>query len=235
MTHVTCDEADLDSLCSMWEGCYSVWWVLLILTVEPFRGWVTVRPIREWAHSGFLLIIQEKLIKVKGKTLIRTRSCSRNEKCSVPWIFIFTFVFETHISFPLCNAGWEWICGELRIFLSGVCVCVCVCVLLCSSLLFLLQPCILVFGLQEMLRPHESKCASPCVTPPQLENKPHSMKYALWWPLDLGGVQLRVSGVRSRFTVHYGLLHNTTHQAFFRGVLHNFMYVIMLWGEKKTF
>ena len=58
-------------------------------------------------------------------------------------------------------------------------VCECECVLLCSRLLFLLQTCILVFGLQEMLRPYESKSASPRVTPPQLENKPYPMKYAL--------------------------------------------------------
>lgn len=65
--HVTCDAADLEPPCLMWEGWPSVWQVVLILPVESFTGWLTVKAISEWAHPGFLLIIQEKLIKVKGK------------------------------------------------------------------------------------------------------------------------------------------------------------------------
>lgn len=86
-------------------------------------------------------------------------------------------------------------------------------VISCSSVLFLLQTCLLVLGLQEMLRPHESRCASPGVAPPRSENKPCPVKYALRWPLDLGGVQLGVGGVRSGFTAHYGLCHRTTQRA----------------------
>ena len=116
------DVAALGPLCWMWEGCESA------SGVDPPSGRLTLKATREWAHPGFffLPIIKEKLIKVKGKKT-SDRSCSRKCK-NVLWILVLTFVFQTHISFPLCNAGWERICGVLRIFLS-VWVCVCVCVL----------------------------------------------------------------------------------------------------------
>lgn len=51
--------------------------------------------------------------------------------------------------------------------------------------------------------PMNPKNPSHCLTPPQWKNKLYRMKHALWWPLDLGWVQLRVRTVRSRFTAHY--------------------------------
>lgn len=62
------------------------------------------------------------------------------------WFLIQTF-FLTHISIPLCNAGWECLCGDLWNFLCGV--------ILCSKLLFLLQTGVLIFSLQETLRPSD--------------------------------------------------------------------------------
>lgn len=61
--------------------------------------------------------------------------------------------------FPLTQcwlkADLWWITNFCELRSCILCVWVCVCVLLCSSLLFLLQTCILVFSLQEMLRPRE--------------------------------------------------------------------------------
>lgn len=112
--------------------------LVLILTVEPFRGWVTFRAIGEGAHPGFHWSYRKSSLKSKEKLQSQLQQIRKMFR-----IFILAFVFETRISFPLCNAGWEWVCGELLIFLSGVCECACVS--LCSSLLFLLQTCILVF------------------------------------------------------------------------------------------
>lgn len=49
----------------------------------------------------------------------------------------FLLFFLNHISIPLCNAGWECLCGDLWKFLCGV--------ILCSKVLFLLQTGVLIF------------------------------------------------------------------------------------------
>lgn len=155
-------------------------------------------------------------------------SCRRNEKmfsnvgfhahfCFQRLTFLSPYVMLTE-SRSAVNYEFFWV--------------VCMGVLLCSSLLFLLQTCILVFSLQEVLQPHESnkkKKTSRSVTPLQLENKPCPMKNAFWWTLNLSGVQLRVTGVVSRSTIKYGLghypppisgmsLHSISFVLFFRGI-----------------
>lgn len=84
-----------------------------------------------------------------------------------------------------------------------------------------------------MLWPHESKNPSHCLTPPQLKNKLYRMKHALWWHLDLGWVQLRVSNVRPRFTAHYDLPHDIAQRDPAVEFLQDCIHIIMFC--RKTF
>lgn len=118
--------AVLDWLCFMWEECQSVWWAVLILTVEPFRGWVTVRAIREWAHLGFVLIIQEKLIKVKGKTLTCSPMAAASDMKNVLYHGFSSSLLFLRLTFlspyVMLAVGLWW-------FMNFSVWCVCVCVL----------------------------------------------------------------------------------------------------------
>ena len=179
------------------EQCWSSQWSL--------SGWVTASAIREWAHPGFLLIIQKKkLIKVKGKKKLQralqiaAESDMKNVVCHG---------FSSSLLFLRLTFLSPYVMPAARGFVVIYEFCWVVCALFyVVASFFTADLCTCSPPTRNVMTPW----IKMCVTLPQLENKPYPMKYALWWLLDPSEVQFRVAGVRSRIIALYALIHRTT-------------------------
>lgn len=161
--------------------------------------------------------MQEKLIKVKGKLSLRVQ-LNQIWICSAPWIFSLTFVSETFLS-PYVMLAES---GSVVIYEFEWCV-----LLFCVVAYYFYSRLVYSFtGLQEMLRPHESKCTSHCVTPPRLENKPYPMKYALWWPL-MTSVRFSLGSLASGQGSQHIIVWFITKPSVLKWIWHNFIHEIM--------
>lgn len=122
------------------------------------------------------------------------------------WRLSSHFVFETHISAPLCNAG-RWISPppplpSPTLSLSSERTSERSAVQRWPTIFCAADLCVLVFSAhRKCYDPMNQKCVSRCATPPQLENRPGPCEMR---PAPTSEVQLAASGVRSRVASRRG-------------------------------
>lgn len=131
-------------------------WGALIQTVRPFRV-----PFRAVMEKGILLIVQEKLITRRGKTLITAAADMKNV---LYWGFSAPLFLSLTFLSPYVILASQWV----------------LCVVGHSTVLSLTQTPFWCSAYRKFMRPPSApppkKNAFHCVTPSKLENRPYPMK-----------------------------------------------------------